>query len=150
MFRSATLVLIEAMRASDMPHESLKHLFTPERCRIEFLRNDVKILIGAYLPLGEILRSKLKSIEHFIQLYKDTSVKQTAVSVPQYARDAYRSYVQAIQENPALANADFPEVHQWIKDHGVELDKRPYDLPDFKTWRRYRSEGERFAKPASE
>jgi hypothetical protein len=63
-----------------------------------------------------------------------------------YERDAYLSYVDALRENPELANKPLRKVHAWIKEHGVEIDGVIYDLPEFGTWRKYRRAGERVAK----
>jgi hypothetical protein len=63
-----------------------------------------------------------------------------------YERKAYLSFVGAIKREPSLERRRLQDVHDWIREHGVEVDGRDYDLPDQGTWLRYRSAGEKLAR----
>jgi hypothetical protein len=63
-----------------------------------------------------------------------------------YERRAYLSFIEAIKQNPSLANKPFREVHEWIRQYGITIDGSDYDLPDRGTWERYRRGGEKLAR----
>ena len=152
MLRSAKLVLIDALRAAEMPYDALAHLFEPNRAGADELLNDLRILLQFYMPLGDTLRARLNEAGLLRKFYEKspTSTPPSPEQVPalaKYERDAYLSFVEAIKQKPELASRPLREVYAWIKENGVEIDGAPYDLPSsFDTWQRYRSGGERKAK----
>lgn len=78
------------------------------------------------------------------------SPRNDSVSVASYERDAYLSYLQAIQENSTLAAKPLKKVYAWIKENGVDVAGQKYVLPPFDTWRKYRRAGERGIRPSAE
>jgi hypothetical protein len=112
--------------------------------------NDVQILTNFYEPLMFTIKTKRDAFDVLTIPYTISSTptgsKDDTPTVARYERDAYLSFVAAIQKASELANRPLTEVHAWIKEHGVELDGKEYDPPEFPTWQRYRSAGEKAAK----
>jgi hypothetical protein len=64
-----------------------------------------------------------------------------------YERDAYLSYIKAIQENRSLEIAPLHSVYDWIIEHGIEIEGVAYSPPpSFDTWARYRRSGENIVR----
>ena len=153
MWRSAKLVLIEALQAAKIPCDSLADLFESDRNSFANFFVDIQVLKGFLQMHGDILEAKLRTIERINEFYcaahvpKTNFPEQPLVSpLAAYERNAYLSYVTAIQKNPSLASKSLQKAYDWIKEHGVTLDGNDYDPPEFPTWQKYRSLGERKAK----
>jgi hypothetical protein len=81
---------------------------------------------------------------------QDRAASKAPSAVKRYERQAYLSYVAAIQSKHLLANGSLRKVYDWIEENGVTVDGAEYELPSgFPTWRKYRSAGERQAKSPS-
>lgn len=145
-FRTATVVLMDAQNAAGLRFETLLRLFEEGRNSPEQIVADLNVLRGFYMPLGQLLRDKLDSLPSKTTPPLPAESREEIAAAPkQYERDAYLSFVSAIQENSHLAQRPLREVYDWIKENGIEIDGVPYVLPNYDTWQKYRRTGERHA-----
>lgn len=143
-FRTATVLLMDAQNAAGLRFETLLRLFEEGRNSVEQIVADLNVLRGFYMPLGQLLRDKLDSLPSKATP-PPTESKEEITTARLYERDAYLSFVSAIQENSRLAQRPLREVYDWIKENGIEIDGVPYVLPNYDTWQKYRRTGERHA-----
>jgi len=145
---AAVMSLLEACKITDMPYASLVTLFRITTGDFVWqMQDDVYVLTNAQEALSAWLGLAPES-DH--EKTTDARIRGMKQSIGdrnrQYELDAFRSFVEAVQRNPDLANTSLDEVYQWMSANGVQLNGAPYEPPSCATWKRYQRAGKSRAK----